>query len=218
VASNDTFKNGLRRLIKLQLTRRHRVGLGPKDFVFQSSSLPSLCRSKIVVATVKNPLVLALMLIGLSIGSMAQPASAGVPSAQQNLVLSYFHDVLDGGKIDLVDNMFQPDCELHFGSSDVKGIAGVHGMVERIKTTYSNLTTEVHDIFESKDRVVVRLTHRATGAGMLRSRIGSHDIKGKSITWDAIVIFQLKNGKIAEEWVNRDELGVLLSAGILKPN
>ena len=28
----------------------------------------------------------------------------------------------------------------------------------------------------------------------------------------------VKNGKIAEEWVNRDELGVLLSAGILKPD
>jgi len=180
--------------------------------------LPSLSRSEIVVAKVKTPLLLALMLVTLSIGSRAQSASAGVPSAQKDLALSYFHDVLDGGKIDLVDNIFQPDCELHFGSSDVKGIAGVHSMVEGIKTTYSNLRTEVHDIFESGDRVVVRLTHRATGAGMLRSRIGSHDIKGKSITWDAIVIFQFKKGKIAEEWVNRDELGVLLSAGILKPN
>ena len=91
-------------------------------------------------------------------------------------------------------------------------------MVERIKTTYSSLATEVHDIFQSEDRVVVRLTHRATGAGALRSRIGTYDINGKNITWDAIVIFRMKNGKIAEEWVNRDELGVLLSAGILKAN
>ena len=114
--------------------------------------------------------------------------------------------------------MFQPDCAIHFGSSDVKGIAGVRSVVERRNTTYSKLATEVHDIFESGDRVVVRLTHRATGAGVLRSRIGTHDVNGKSIAWDAIVIFQMKNGKIAEEWVNRDELGMLLSAGILKVN
>lgn len=139
-------------------------------------------------------------------------------SPQQKLVLSYFHDVLDGGKIDLIDNMFQSNCELHFGSSDVKGITEVHGMVQRIRTSYSSLATEVHDIFESGDRVVVRVTHRATGGGTLRSRIGTYDIKGKTISWDAIVIFQLKNGKIVEEWVNRDELGALLSAGILKPN
>ena len=91
-------------------------------------------------------------------------------------------------------------------------------MVERQKTTYSSLTTEIHDIFESGNRVVVRLTHRATGGGVLRSRMGTHDIKGNVISWDAIVIFRMENGKIAEEWVNRDELGVLLSAGILKPN
>lgn len=66
------------------------------------------------------------------------------------------------------------------------------------------------------EQFTVRITHRATGAGALQSRIGTYDLNGKSITWDAIVIFQIKNGKIAEEWVNRDELGVLLSAGILK--
>jgi predicted ester cyclase len=166
----------------------------------------------------KTPLVLALTLVGLAVGVVAQSGSGAVPTAQQKLVLSYFHDVLDGRKIDLVDNMFQPDCAIHFGSSDAKGIAGVRSVVERRNTTYSRLATEVHDIFESGDRVVVRLTHRATGAGFLRSRIGTHDVNGKSITWDAIVIFQIKNGKIAEEWVNRDELGMLLSAGILKAN
>jgi len=151
----------------------------------------------------------------LSAGSVAQSGSA-LTSAQQKVVLSYFHDVLDGRKVELVDNLFQPDCVLHFGSSDVQGIAGVRVMVEGIKTTYSKLATEVHDIFESEYRVVVRITHRATGAGVLRSRIGNHDVSGKSITWDAIVVFRMKNGKIAEDWVNRDELGVLLSAGILK--
>jgi predicted ester cyclase len=166
----------------------------------------------------KMLLVLALTLVALPVGLVAQSGSADVPSAQQKLVLSYFHDVLDGRKVNLVDGMFQPDCAVHFGSSDVNGIAGVRSMVERINTTYSKLATEVHDIFESGDRVVVRLTHRATGAGVLRTRIGTYDVNGKSITWDAIVIFRMKNGKIAEDWVNRDELGVLLSAGILKAN
>jgi hypothetical protein len=50
---------------------------------------------------------------------------------------------------------------------------------------------------------------------MLRSRMGTYDIKGKPISWDAIVIFQLKNGKIAEEWVSRDELGHCWLRGFL---
>jgi len=189
-----------------------------ESFPRATDNLTSICESVNVVAMLKIHLVLALMLAGLSGGLLAQSGSAGVQSAQEKLVLSYFHDVLDGGKIDLVDNMFQSDCELHFGSSDVHRITGVHSMVQRIKSTYSSLATEVHDIFESEDRVVVRLTHRATGAGALRTRIGTYDINGKNITWDAIVIFRMKNGRIAEEWVNRDELGVLMSAGILKAN
>jgi hypothetical protein len=82
---------------------------------------------------------------------------------------------------------------------DVKGIAGVSGVVERRKTTYSRFATEVHDIFESGDLMVVLLTHRATGAGALRSRIGIYDVNGKSITRAAIVIFQMKKGTIVEE-------------------
>jgi predicted ester cyclase len=163
-----------------------------------------------------KPLVLVLMLASLPIGLVAQSGSTAALSAQQRLVLSYFHDVLDGRRVELIDNIFQPDCALHFGSSDVKSTAGVRSMLERQQTMYSKLSTEIHDIFESGDRVVVRLTHRATGAGLLRSRLGSYDVKGRSLTWDAIVIFRMKDGKIAEDWVNRDELGVLLSAGVLK--
>jgi hypothetical protein len=51
---------------------------------------------------------------------------------------------------------------------------------------------------------------------MYRFRIGPQDVSGKSVTWDAIVIFRMQNGKIAEEWVSRDELGMLLSAGVLQ--
>jgi hypothetical protein len=50
---------------------------------------------------------------------------------------------------------------------------------------------------------------------VLRSRIGSHDVRSKSLTWGAIAIFRMQNGRIAEEWVNRDERGILLSAGVL---
>jgi predicted ester cyclase len=170
-----------------------------------------------LLAMMKSHLFLAVLAFGLTVVSFAETGSTEA-SAQQKIILSYFHEVLDGGNADLVEKIFQPDCAIHFGSSNAHGIAGVRGVVENRKTTYSKLSTEIHDIFDSGDRVVVRLTHRATGGGILRSRIGPHDITGKSVTWDAIVIFQLKNGKIAEEWVNRDELGVLLSAGILKRN
>ena len=130
--------------------------------------------------------------------------------------MSYFHDVLDGHKIGLLNELFLPDCAMHRPEGTVKGMAGIRGLLERAIAAYSTFETDVHDIFESGDRVVVRITHRGMGTGEFRSRIGVYDVKGKSVTWDAIAIFRMQNGKIAEEWVSRDELGMLLSFGGLK--
>jgi hypothetical protein len=83
---------------------------GGAMFLQVVDSLTSFCKSAIVTSVLKMQLVaLALTLVGLPASSVAQSGSVGIPSAQQKLVLSYFHDVLDGGKIDLVENMFQPD-------------------------------------------------------------------------------------------------------------
>jgi predicted ester cyclase len=166
----------------------------------------------------KVAIALAVALISQPVAAFAQPKSPGALSPQQKVVLSYFHDVLDGRKIGLLEGLFLSDCVIYRPEGTVKGMAGMRGVVERNIAAYSQFATEVHDIFESNDRVVVRITHRATGAGVFRSRIGDHDVKGKRVTWDAMAIFRMQNGKIAEEWVNRDELGILLSAGVLKTN
>ena len=164
---------------------------------------------------IKILLVLMLTMGWLSAAG-AQPATSSAPSPQQKVVLSYFHDVLDGRKIGLVENLFLPECVIHRPEGTVRGLGGIRGVVERNYAAYSAFATDVHDIFESGDRVVVRLTHRATGAGVFRPRIGTHDVEGKALTWGAIAIFRIEQGKIAEEWVNRDELGILLSADVLR--
>jgi hypothetical protein len=38
-------------------------------------------------------------------------------------------------------------------------------------------------------------------------------VREQELNWTAIVQFRLKDGKIAEEWVMRDELGMLLQMG-----
>ena len=152
----------------------------------------------------------------LTCAAEAQPTSSAAPSPHQAVVLSYFHDALDGRNVALVEKLFLPECIIHRPEGIVRGLAGIRAVVERNYAAYSVFATEVHDIIEAGDRVVVRLTHRATGAGVFRSRIGTYDVSGTALTWSAIAIFRMKNGKIAEEWVNRDELGILLSAGVLR--
>jgi len=39
---------------------------------------------------------------------------------------------------------------------------------------------------------------------------------GKTVTWNAIAIFRFEDRWIIEEWVTRDELGMILQLGLLQ--
>ena len=136
---------------------------------------------------------------------------------REELVRSYFHEVLDQGKVELVEKLFHPQCVMHRPGKTVVGIQGVRGVAERRKETFTQFETQIHDVFGSGDRLVVRLSHRGVGGGLWRSRLGSHDVTGKSVTWNAIAIFRFEQDRIIEEWVTRDELAMVLQFGLLEP-
>jgi predicted ester cyclase len=137
-------------------------------------------------------------------------------SVQEQVVRRYFHDVLDLGRVELIQELFHPKCVMHRPGGAVAGIDGVRGVAERRMETFSQFETQIHDIFGSANRVVARLTHRGVGGGQWRSRLGNYDVAGKVVTWNAIAIFRFENDKIVEEWVTRDELGMILQFGLLK--
>jgi predicted ester cyclase len=138
-------------------------------------------------------------------------------SVEKELVRRYFHEVLDHGKVELVDELFHPHCVMHRPGGTVVGIKSVRDVAVRRKETFSEFETQIHDIFGSGDRLVARLTHRGVGGGLWRSRIGSYDISGKTVSWNAIAIFRFEDQRIIEEWVTRDELGMMLQFGLLEP-
>ena len=134
----------------------------------------------------------------------------------EQLVRRYFHEALDQGNGEVVEELFHPQCVMHRPGGTVVGLDAVRAVVEHRKETYGQFKTEIHDVFGSADRLVARLTHHAVGCGMWRSRFGSYDVSGKSVSWDAIAIFRFANDRIIEEWVIRDELGMILQFGLVK--
>ena len=137
-------------------------------------------------------------------------------SVQEQAVRSYFHKVLDHCCVELIENLFHPQCVMHRPGGTVVGLDAVRAVVEHRKETFSQFGTEIHDIFGSGDRLVARLTHRGVGGGIWRSRLGNYDISGKTVTWNAIAIFRFEENRIIEEWVTRDELGVILQLGLFQ--
>src|SRR5678815_659282 len=131
-------------------------------------------------------------------------------SAEKEIVRRYFHEVLDQGRVELIDDLFHPLCVMHRPGGTIVGIDSVRGVAARRKETFSQFETEIHDIFGSGDRLVVRLSHSGVGGGLWRSRLGNYDVSGKTVTWNAIAIFRFQEQKIIEEWVTRDELAMIL--------
>src|SRR5918994_414874 len=138
-------------------------------------------------------------------------------SGQKEVVRRYFHEVLDQGKVQLIGELFHPDCVMHRPGGTVAGIDAVRGVAERRKETFSQFETQIHDLFGSDDRLVARLSHRGVGGGVWRPQLGNHDVSGKVVTWNAIAIFRFENRQIIEEWVTRDELAMIFQFGLIKP-
>lgn len=153
---------------------------------------------------------------------MAQPAY--VPSAQETrnkaVVERYFHEVLDRKRIDLMPELCARDVVLHRPGFDVTGLDAAIQRLRSVLQDYSAFSTELSGLIAEGDLVSVRVSHRTrVRPHAFRSRAGDVRItREQELNWTAIVQFRLKDGKIAEEWVMRDELGMLLQMGKVTVN
>jgi predicted ester cyclase len=138
-------------------------------------------------------------------------------AANKGIVRRYFEEVVDKSKLDILDEIVTADCVIHRPetSEPIRRLEAFRHALERILQVYSEFTTTIHDLIAEGDRVACRLSHRAVNRGEWTSRVGKHDVTGKPVTWKAIAIFRIRDGKISEEWVSRDELGMLIDLGVL---
>jgi len=148
---------------------------------------------------------------------MAQPAY--VPKAQEArnkaVIERYFREVLDQQKIDLMPELMAPDAVLHRPGFDVTGVNAAMQRLRGVLADYTAFSTELSGLMAEGDMVSVRVRHRTrVRPHVFRSRAGDVTVTTEqALEWTAIAQFRLKDGRIAEEWVMRDELGMLVQMG-----
>ena len=148
---------------------------------------------------------------------MEYPSTASDSREARNkaVIERYFAQVLDRKNVDLMPELLAPDVVLHRPGLDV---IGLEAAMRRLRTTledYSAFSSMLSGLMAEDDMVSVRILHRTTvRPHTFRSRAGEVPLtKDQELNWTAIVQFRLKDGKIAEEWVMRDELGMLAQLG-----
>lgn len=138
-------------------------------------------------------------------------------AANKAVVRRYFEDLLDGGQVSLVEELFAPDCVVHRPElpEPLVGREQVTAYIRARPRTYSRSVTSFEHVIAEGDLVAVRLRHDVTYRADWQSRAGKIAAVGKSITWTANVFFRIRNELIVEEWVERDEAGMLQQLGAL---
>ena len=148
-------------------------------------------------------------------------AQAYTPKAQEarnkTVVERYFREVLDQRKFEILPDLMARDVVLHRPGFDVTGLDAAVQRLRAVFKDYSSFSTELSGLIAEGDMVAVRVAHRVRALPhTFRSRAGDVTLASEQdVHWTAIVEFRLKDGKIAEEWVMRDELGILLQFGRL---
>jgi steroid delta-isomerase-like uncharacterized protein len=125
------------------------------------------------------------------------------------LVRRFFEDFCNGRRSEVADEIIAPDYVSHGPQAPpAEGPDGVRARVGLYQDSVDGHWNVV-EMFSSDDRVVARWT----GTGNHRGELMGLAATGKPIDVDAISIFRIADGKIAEEWTVWDALGLLQQVG-----
>ena len=143
------------------------------------------------------------------------------PAANKAIARRYFSEMVDKRSDKLLEELWTEDCVVHRPevSATIEGREAFRQAFNRVVGPYSEIMTTIHALIAENDLVVCHLSHRVVhNGGEWTSRLGSYTVAaGKVVTWQAITMFRIRDGKIAEEWVCRDELGMLMQLSVMRP-
>jgi predicted ester cyclase len=178
------------------------------------------------VARKTSRIALGLVVAAAAIGGLAaggpsanaQDASRqdGEPAnvaANKKLVLTFLEDVLANHHGDHAASYFTPDAEFHAGTvGTITGNTNIGGVLNSIVTAVPDIHPALQDIFGQGNKIVVRLVVTGTQTGDLLGIPAS----GRPLRWDAVDVYQLKGGKISQEWAAEDLTAILNDTGTFK--
>jgi predicted ester cyclase len=118
-------------------------------------------------------------------------------------------DGFAAGDLSVFDETLSPTFLDHNGFADQQpGLAEVQREYRLFRAAFPDLQVTIEDIIAEGDRVVIRTRLCATHSGVFQGRASTR----KRIAVEAISIFRLEAGKIAERWGLNTDLMRQLSA------
>lgn len=138
-----------------------------------------------------------------------------------------FVDAQNRGNVEDMLACWAPDSVNHAGrieevprpASVAPGLEGIRFVFESLQTAFPDRRMEITDLIAEGDRVMCRMTVSGTHQGVPAapveggSRLQRIVPSGRSYRVQHIHIFRIADGKLAEHWATRDDLGLLEQLG-----
>jgi steroid delta-isomerase-like uncharacterized protein len=121
--------------------------------------------------------------------------------------------LLDRDDVEQIEQLLAPEFVSHFaGLSQPLNREQYIQVNQAARSAFSDLSRTVEDLIAEGDKVTLRITARGTHTGIFQGIAAS----GKKTEITGIAIRRIVDGKIVEEWVVNDQLGLMQQLGIFK--
>ncbi len=99
----------------------------------------------------------------------------------------------------------------HEPTMTIRGLDGAKQFVAGYLAAFPDLHFTIEDMITDGDSVATRWSSRGTHTGMLQGMAPT----GKQVTSSGITISRQVDGKVVEEWISWDNLGMLQQLGMI---
>ena len=134
--------------------------------------------------------------------------------ANKAIARRVFEEVLNQGKLDLVDEIFATDYVAQFPPNpDILGPEGFKQVATMFRTAFPDIHYAIENQIAEGDMVATRWAVTGTHKGELMGIPPT----GVQATSTGISIYRIANGLIEEDWTNVDFLGLMQQLGVIPP-
>ena len=142
------------------------------------------------------------------------PCTVAAVSTEQNKALwrRFYEEVWDKGNTDFAYEVFADDYVRHDlrATGALPGPAGQKKIADDFRAAFPDLSVTVDFVFGEDAWVVGRWTATGTRTGAW----GALEPTGRPMNLSAVNVCRFENGKVAEIWNHRDDLGLMEQLGV----
>jgi predicted ester cyclase len=135
--------------------------------------------------------------------------------SQQNAtaIRRLISEVWNRRQFDVIDELFAPGATIFESGTALptRGPDGVKQGIGAFCAAFPDIRIEIDDLIDAGEKVVLRWSSVGTHQGEFQGISPTN----RKVTANGIAIYRFAEGKVAEEWMNTDSLGVLKQLGVI---